>query len=155
MGVEEHTAHLGVPQPLSMGRALPGTARDRPLAQTSGPACPRSSPGACRTHGKGWAGTARVVANCTSTSPSPWCGFVPLPLVIPEQSLALGWWLGVMLPGEAQASATASSTCWWVTQPWVHQAPGVPSQALQQGISLLCAFSTCSMVPPGVCHPLL
>lgn len=90
---------MGVPQPLSMGRALPGTARDRPLAQTSCPACPRSCPGACRTHGKGWAGTARVVANCTSTSPSSWCAFVPLPLVTPEQSLALGWCLGVMLPG--------------------------------------------------------
>lgn len=32
------------------------------------------------THSKGWAGTARMVLNCTSTSLSPWCGFVPFTL---------------------------------------------------------------------------
>lgn len=46
---------------------------------------------ACGTHGKSRAGTARVAVNCTSTSLSPWHGFIPFPLVLLEQGLAVGF----------------------------------------------------------------
>lgn len=91
--MEYHTAPLGpsrvCPQTCSVARALAGssrepTARGRPVAQTSGPAFSRSCSEACGTHGKGWAGTARVAVNCTSTSSSPWHGFIPFPLVFLE-----------------------------------------------------------------------
>lgn len=85
----------GLPQTCSVARALVGsgrepTARDRPGAQTSGPAFSCSCSEACGTCGKGWAGTARVVVNCTSTSSSLWHGFIPFPLVLLQQGLALG-----------------------------------------------------------------
>lgn len=96
--VEYHTAHLGpsrvCPQTCNVARALAGSsreprARDRPVAQTSGPAF-HAPALACGTHGKSRAGTARVAVNCTSTSLSPWHGFIPFPLVLLEQGLAVG-----------------------------------------------------------------
>ena len=60
MEVEYHTAHLSpsrvCPQTCSMARALAGsstepTARDRPVAQTSGPAFSCSCSEACGIHG--------------------------------------------------------------------------------------------------------
>lgn len=155
--MEEHTAPLGpsrvCPQPLSMARALSGTARQAPGSvlwsclpmlllrslQDSWQRLGWHCQGGCKLHQHL---TIPMVWVCSLSTGDP--------------RAEPGTWLVSWSDASrwSPALTKASNTCWWITQPWVHQES--PHRHCRRAFPSsvhfppLCIHAS-SMVPPGVC----